>query len=36
MFVGGIGGATEEDFYNYFTKFGPIEDYIIQRDPMTG
>ena len=29
MFVGGIGGATEEDFYNYFMKFGPIEDYFI-------
>ena len=36
MFVGGIGGATEQDVYNYFSKFGGIEDYVVQRDPMTG
>ena len=27
---------TEETFYNYFTKFGPIEDYIVFRDQQTG
>lgn len=27
---------TEETFYNYFTKFGPVEDYIVFRDQQTG
>ena len=36
MFVGGIGGATEQDIYTYFSKFGGVEDYFVQRDPMTG
>ena len=32
LFIGAIGSMTEETFYNYFTKFGPIEDYIVFRD----
>lgn len=36
IFVGAIGAMTEETFYNYFTKFGPVEDYIVFRDQATG
>jgi len=29
LFVGHIGGTWEKDFYEYFSKFGEIEDYIV-------
>ena len=36
LFVGALGGITEQAFYTYFQKFGPIEDYLIFRDQTTG
>ena len=36
MFVGAIGGMTEQAFYNYFNNIGPVEDYLVFRDQHTG
>ena len=36
IFVGLLNNTTEQDFYLYFSKFGPIEDYFVQRDSSTG
>ena len=37
IFVGGLPrGVNEETIYNYFTKFGEIEDYILMRHQETG
>ena len=29
LFVYGIADTNEESFYNYFIKFGEIEDYVV-------
>ena len=36
LFIFGIADSTEEVFYNYFIKFGEIEDYYVQREMATG
>ncbi len=36
LFVFGIADTNEEAFYNYFAKFGEIEDYTVQREQSTG
>jgi RNA recognition motif-containing protein len=36
LFIGLLNATSEADFYNYFAKFGKIDDYFLQRDQATG